>query len=161
VGKHQSPATRDPAPALKPAKQAKRGEAAAHKRGGRGKRGYAKKNLIITTTIIINKMKTLNAIFATIITITLCFQSCGEPPQTVDVSKSISGPDIFKKYCQTCHGADGKLGLNGAKDLTVTALSVEQRTELISNGKGVMTPFKSTLTPEQIRAVAEYTTTFK
>lgn len=106
-------------------------------------------------------MKTLSAIFFATFTLTLLFSSCGEPPQTVDVSKSVSGAEIFKKYCQTCHGGDGKLGLNGAKDLTATALSVEQRVELISNGKGVMTPFKSILTPEQIRAVAEYTTTLK
>jgi cytochrome c6 len=106
-------------------------------------------------------MKTFSAIFFLSFALALGISACGEPPQTVDVSQSISGPDIFKKYCQTCHGGDGKLGLNGAKDLTASALSVEQRVELISNGKGVMTPFKSILTPEQIRAVAEYTTTLK
>lgn len=76
-------------------------------------------------------------------------------------NKVETGGDIFKQYCQTCHGGDGKLGLNGAKDLTVSALSIEQRLELITNGKGVMTPFRSILSPEQIRAVAEYTQTLK
>ena len=84
--------------------------------------------------------------------------ACGE---NAEPKKTETGGDIFKQYCQTCHGGDGKLGLNGAKDLTVSALSIEQRLELITNGKGVMTPFRSILSPEQIRAVAEYTLTLK
>lgn len=102
-------------------------------------------------------MKYLTLAFAA-----LSLAACSnQPAQTVDVSNQISGPQIFKQYCQTCHGADGKLGLNGAKDLSVSALSVEQRIELITNGKGVMTPFRTILTPEQIHAVAEYTQSLK
>jgi len=64
---------------------------------------------------------------------------------------------IFRKYCVTCHGADGKLGLNGAKDLTLSTLTPEERINVITYGKKVMTPFNEVLTPDEIKAVAEYT----
>jgi cytochrome c6 len=72
-----------------------------------------------------------------------------------------SGVAIFKKNCVTCHGADGKLGLNGAKDLTQSMLTVEERIPIITKGKNLMTPFEKMLTPEEIQAVAQYTTTLR
>ena len=68
---------------------------------------------------------------------------------------------VFRKNCITCHGADGKLGLNGAKDLSASAISVEERMEIITNGKKLMTPFKALLSAEEIKAVATYTMTLK
>lgn len=73
----------------------------------------------------------------------------------------ISGAAIFKQYCVLCHGADGKLGTNGAKDLSLSVLDKAQRIEMIRNGKGLMTPFKEILSDEEIEAVATYTLTFK
>lgn len=69
------------------------------------------------------------------------------------------GQAIFRQYCVVCHGADGKLGLNGAKDLTVSALTLEERINIVANGKKLMTPFNEILSPEEIKAVAEYTQT--
>lgn len=69
------------------------------------------------------------------------------------------GMAIFRQYCVTCHGADGKLALNGAKDLTISILTLEERINIITNGKKLMTPFNEILTPEEIKAVAEYTQT--
>ncbi len=71
-----------------------------------------------------------------------------------------SAPDgmaIFRQYCVVCHGADGKLALNGAKDLSASTLTPEERINIITNGKKLMTPFNEVLTPEEIKAVAEYT----
>ena len=76
-------------------------------------------------------------------------------------TSEVDGFQVFKKNCKTCHGADGSLGLNGAKDLRVSTLSIEQRIETITHGKGVMTAFETILSPEEIKAVAEYTTTLK
>lgn len=75
-----------------------------------------------------------------------------------------AGPDgraIFRQYCVVCHGADGKLGLNGARDLSASILTLEERINIITNGKKLMTPFNEILTTEEIRAVAEYTQTLK
>lgn len=71
------------------------------------------------------------------------------------------GMAVFRKYCVTCHGADGKLGLNGAKDLGESALSMEERINIITNGKKLMTPFGTILSAAEIEAVAEYTQSFK
>lgn len=78
--------------------------------------------------------------------------------------KQTAPPDgmaVFRQYCVTCHGADGKLGLNGAKDLSQSALSLEERITQITNGKNLMTPFRNLLTPAEIKAVAAYTQDLK
>lgn len=80
--------------------------------------------------------------------------------QTVHADKAAYAPDgmaIFRQYCVVCHGADGKLALNGAKDLSASILTLEERINIITNGKKLMTPFNEILTPEEIKAVAEYT----
>ena len=69
------------------------------------------------------------------------------------------GAALYKKYCTLCHGADGKKGFNGAKDLTASILLVEERVILIREGKGLMTPYKGLLSEEEIRAVAEFSLT--
>lgn len=107
-------------------------------------------------------MHTFFSIFACI-TVLLCM-ACGSAGEQVSAQSSSvrltpDGMAIFRKYCVTCHGADGKLGLNGAKDLTVSILPLEERINVITNGKKVMTPFNEVLTPEEIKAVAEYTQT--
>ena len=68
-----------------------------------------------------------------------------------------AGKKAFKQFCVACHGIDGKLGINGAKDFAQSDLNLEERIEVITNGRGMMTPFKGALKPEQIKAVAEYT----
>ena len=76
--------------------------------------------------------------------------------------KELSGDGLVaakKTYnlCVACHGPDGKLGINGAKDFAQSDLGLEERIEVITNGRGMMTPFKGLLKPEEIKAVAEYT----
>lgn len=76
----------------------------------------------------------------------------GEP-----ATPAISGQAIFEQYCVLCHGKDGKLGLNGAGDLSKSGLTHEERVVQITRGKGMMTPYQGILTPEEIEAVARYT----
>jgi len=66
------------------------------------------------------------------------------------------GKLIFKQYCIVCHGADGKLGVSGAKDLSASTLSKEERILQVTNGKGLMTPYKDILSAEQIASVVDY-----
>lgn len=70
------------------------------------------------------------------------------------------GEKIFKTNCITCHGIDGRLKLNGAKELPLSTLTVDERITVITNGRKLMTPFKGILTEKQIKAVAEYTMKF-
>ncbi len=72
-----------------------------------------------------------------------------------------AGKKTFEQYCKLCHGSDGKLGLNGAKDLTVSVVPLADRIAQVTNGKNLMTPFKDILTESEIKAVAEYSMTLK
>ncbi|MFZ1675782.1 MAG: cytochrome c [Saprospiraceae bacterium] len=71
------------------------------------------------------------------------------------------GEQVYKKYCILCHGADGKLGINGAKDLTVCKLTLDEREAQVKKGKNAMTPFEGILSETQIKSVASYTMTLK
>ncbi|MCB0687445.1 MAG: cytochrome c [Saprospiraceae bacterium] len=77
------------------------------------------------------------------------------------VDNKAAGEKTFKTYCITCHGIDGKLGLNGAKDLSLSELTLDERITQVTKGKGLMTPFEGILTEDQIKQVAEFTFTFK
>ena len=66
------------------------------------------------------------------------------------------GKKIYKQYCALCHGADGKLGVNGAGDLTASALPKEEVANIIKKGKGLMTPFEEILSETQIEAVTDF-----
>jgi mono/diheme cytochrome c family protein len=114
-----------------------------------------------------------NLISALCCAVLLLFVACGgsaeeqinqraAAAQSSKATAESSDPDgmaIFRQYCVVCHGADGKLALNGAKDLTASTLTLEERLNIITNGKKLMTPFNEILTPEEIQAVAEYTQT--
>ena len=84
--------------------------------------------------------------------------ACGGKQTNVANAKA-DGEAIYKKYCTVCHGTDGKLGLNGSKDITVSKLTESERIEQIKNGKNTMTPFKGILSEEEMKAVAAYSMT--
>lgn len=85
----------------------------------------------------------------------------GPKVDTSSISDPIeAGKLIYTNSCATCHGADGKLGLNGAKDLSVTQLSAEDQKTIIRNGKNAMPGYKD-LSDEQLDAIVQYITTLK
>jgi cytochrome c6 len=67
----------------------------------------------------------------------------------------------LKRIALFVHGADGKLGINGAKDITVSKLTLEEREAQIKKGKNTMTPFEGVFSETQIKSVAAYTMTLK
>ena len=76
-------------------------------------------------------------------------------------TSTVNGEELYTASCVKCHGEDGKLGLVGATDLSVSGMDLSSRIEIIKNGKGAMTPFIGILTEEQIKAVAEYSESLK
>lgn len=72
-------------------------------------------------------------------------------------SKSVDGKKIWKNNCTVCHGLYGDMEVNGAKDLNLSVLKLDERIEIITTGKNVMTPFKGMLSEEEIKAVAQFT----
>jgi mono/diheme cytochrome c family protein len=77
---------------------------------------------------------------------------------------AIDAKKIWKIRCIACHGLYGNQGLNGAANLQEVTATLEERINIITNGrqgeKGVMTAFGEILSEDQIKAVAEYTMTF-
>ena len=77
------------------------------------------------------------------------------------VIDGINAKQLFKQSCAVCHGTDGKLGANGSKDLSLSTLTLDEKINMITKGKGVMIAFEAVLTPEEIKAVAKYTEQLK
>ncbi len=83
------------------------------------------------------------------------------PQEFANVEAAQLGQSIYEKKCMNCHGADGKLGLSGSKDLTVSVLTREEKIIAIKEGKNAMMSFKDQLDDEQINAVVDYVSQFK
>ncbi|GAB3232711.1 hypothetical protein GCM10027346_20140 [Hymenobacter seoulensis] len=73
----------------------------------------------------------------------------------------VAGKILYTQNCAVCHGTDGKLGLNGAHDLTKSNLNTTGRVYMVVNGLGKMPSFKDQLTEEQIQQVVAYSLTLK
>jgi len=72
-----------------------------------------------------------------------------------------AGKALFTQNCAVCHGPDGKLGLNGAHDLTKSNLNTAGRVYIVTQGLGKMPAFKGKLTEAQIQQVVAYSLTLK
>jgi cytochrome c6 len=85
--------------------------------------------------------------------------ACGSSP---DASVAVTGdgrPDgavLFDMYCVLCHGDDGKLGINGAKDLTQSALSRDEMIGIVAYGRNTMAGYGQVLDAAQIEVVVDH-----
>lgn len=75
--------------------------------------------------------------------------------------ETADGASIYKRRCVSCHGADGKLGFAGAKDLTKSVLPLTMIETQVTQGKGAMNGFEKILTPEEIKSVSAYVFAFR
>lgn len=71
-------------------------------------------------------------------------------------SAAVSVAELYGANCALCHGADGKLQLADASDLSASEMTVEQRKEIIRNGKNDMVPFGDLLSDGEIAALANF-----
>jgi uncharacterized membrane protein SirB2 len=71
------------------------------------------------------------------------------------------GKALFVSNCAICHGEDGKKGLSGAKDLTISAMDEAAVEEIIKKGKNAMAPYEKILTQDEISALKAYVMTFR
>lgn len=76
------------------------------------------------------------------------------PKETSEGIASNDGASLYTANCIMCHGADGKLGLSGAKDLSTSQLDVSGIKEVILHGKNLMQ--RVMVNEEQAGAIAEY-----
>jgi mono/diheme cytochrome c family protein len=99
--------------------------------------------------------------FVVLVFIMALYGCSGDSGTSKPNAKAIPGMSTFKNYCTACHGADGKMGLNGAANLTLTTLSKEETVAVITNGRKMMAPYKSILSEQEINDVADYVLTLK
>ena len=87
----------------------------------------------------------------------------GSDDSTVGITylKGEGAEGIYLKHCKLCHGRDGQRMLGGAKDLSVSMMSLEERMTIISEGKGKMASYTSKLSLEEIEALAMYIETLR
>ena len=67
---------------------------------------------------------------------------------------SNDGKALYEANCKLCHGDDGKLGMAGAKNISVSALDLAGIKDIILHGKGAMPA--AAVNDEQAQAIAEY-----
>ena len=83
------------------------------------------------------------------------------PDEFANVDPALLGQTIYEKKCMNCHGADGKLGLSGSKDLTISPLSRDEKIMVVKEGKNAMMSFKDQLDEMQINSVVDYVSQLK
>lgn len=88
--------------------------------------------------------------------LTFLVLGCQESASKRGNSSQSDGAVLFRQYCVNCHGLDGALKTNGAKDLRYSLLSLEERILVITEGRNAMTGFKSILNETQILELAKY-----
>ena len=106
---------------------------------------------IDTTTISATYLATINSA-----------QAAENDPATTPAVLT-AGKVLYTQNCAVCHGADGRLGLNGARDLTKSNLNDAGRVYQVTHGSisKKMPAFQGRLTEEQIRQVVEYSLTLR
>ncbi len=74
----------------------------------------------------------------------------------------VAGKLIYVNKCQQCHGEIGNGGGSGAKDLSLTQLTLDEQKVMVRNGKNAMPGFKEdVLSDADIDAVLQYVATLK
>ena len=95
----------------------------------------------------------------------LMFCQCSNNASNSQISKAspaeLAGAKVYSKYCVACHGQDGKLGMSGASNLTVSMLTNDEAKQVVTNGRRLMAPFKDRLKPEEIDEVITYIMTLR
>ena len=69
-----------------------------------------------------------------ILSLLILIIACAGKEKSNPYGAAPDGEALYKKYCVLCHGVDGKLGLNGSKDITVTALTLDEISGVLAQG---------------------------
>ncbi|MDX5438367.1 MAG: SirB2 family protein [Pontibacter sp.] len=85
----------------------------------------------------------------------------GEVVASLEETQLANAQAIYTQICATCHGADGAKGFGGAANLQVSNLSLQDRINVVENGRGLMPGFDSQLSEQEAKALAAYTLTLK
>lgn len=68
---------------------------------------------------------------------------------------------VYIKHCKLCHGSKGDLGLSGASNLTISALTLDEVKQVVTNGRNAMPAWGQQLPPQEIDMVSAYVMTLR
>lgn len=86
-----------------------------------------------------------------------CSNSEGNNQKSKTVEAQISGKDLYMNHCASCHGANGKLGVSGASDLSKSKMSVIEIKDILKKGRNGMPVMKEILgSEENMESVSNY-----
>jgi mono/diheme cytochrome c family protein len=109
----------------------------------------------------------INLLFVFIVLCIIVVASC-EPNMPSKGSNTVETKEIpktanelYTTHCVTCHGADGAMGMSGAKNLQDSKLENSEIIKQITHGKGMMSGFEGKMTAEEIEKVATYIVTLR
>lgn len=107
-------------------------------------------------------MKKLLIFFAVAATIASCTTASSSDQDTATAEPTSSpGMLVYTKHCKLCHGTKGDLGLSGAANLSITLLSHDEITHVVTEGRKGMPSWKAQLSPQEIQEVTDYVLTLK
>ncbi len=72
--------------------------------------------------------------------------------------KEISGEEIYNQWCVVCHGDKGNANIGGAKDLSISPLSSDEKKHIILNGSEnkLMRGFQNDLSEQELEALLQH-----
>jgi mono/diheme cytochrome c family protein len=85
-----------------------------------------------------------------------------ESPKAASSAGNGSGAAIFDSQCARCHGANGEGGIGPKLDggaVTRAFRTADEELVVVTYGRRGMPAFEKRLSPEQLRAVVDYTRT--
>lgn len=98
--------------------------------------------------------------FYGIFCLSLSLIACSQPEKPAVTSspanKILAGKEIFETQCSACHGKYGADGINGAKNLQTSVLTVDQMVQKVNMGGNGMPAFQNMLGAEKINNVVAY-----
>ena len=105
-------------------------------------------------------------IIVTLAGISIFFSCSQQQNPGAEIKGRSAGAQIFYANCVVCHGPDGKRQYEGAKDLSISTLSMEKRIEVISSaqiiGNILHKPrWEKILSENEIKEVAQFLDSLK
>jgi mono/diheme cytochrome c family protein len=85
--------------------------------------------------------------------------SCAQENASTETStKEISGAKIYNQWCVVCHGDKGNANIGGAKDLSISPLSSDEKKHIILNGSTnkLMRGFQNDLSEQELEALLQH-----
>jgi mono/diheme cytochrome c family protein len=109
---------------------------------------------------VVNVVEVLALVAALGFVVALFANGSGSSGSAGTTSGPRTGAAIYQASCAVCHGQQGQGGVGpelGGGAVVEAFPDEADQIAVVTNGRGAMPSFRSTLSPDEIRAVVDYT----